>query len=109
MDNIEAFHKENLERNKLHYTMMNRATRSRVLNYFQSKGAKVHFNYGIKMIDEELAQQTGEQQEFVDVRYGVISYENLQRDLEHWETMLVSTMMQRPIKTIVKNEQIWEY
>ena len=106
---IEAFHKENLQRNKPHYTMMNRATRNRVLNYFQSRGAKVHFNYGIKMVDEELAEQTGEPQEVVDVRYGVISYENLARDLEHWETMLVSTMMQRPIKTIVKNEEIWAH
>jgi Phosphatidate cytidylyltransferase, mitochondrial len=43
------------------------------------------------------------------VRYGVISYEDIVRDLTHWETMLVSTMMQRPIKTIVKNDEIWEY
>lgn len=93
VDDIETFHKENLERNKAHYTLMNRATRNRVLNYFQTKGAKVHFNYGIKMLDEELTQQTGETQEFVDVRYGVISYENLVRDLSLWETMLVSTMM----------------
>jgi len=39
----------------------------------------------------------------------VISFENLCRDLSYWETMLVSTMMQRPIKTIVKNEVIWEH
>lgn len=44
---------------------MNRATRSIVLNYFQSKGAKVHFNYGIKMTDEDLAEQTGQPEEFV--------------------------------------------
>jgi hypothetical protein len=37
--------------------MMNRATRNRVLNYFQSKGAKVHFNYGIQMVDEELTNR----------------------------------------------------
>jgi hypothetical protein len=43
-----------------------------------------------------------------DVRYGVIQYEDVVRDLNHWETMLVSTMMQRPIKTIVKHDQIWE-
>lgn len=43
-----------------------------------------------------------------DLQYGVIQYDDLVRDLTHWETMLVSTMMQRPIKTIVNNEQIWE-
>jgi hypothetical protein len=45
--------------------MMNRATKNFVVNYFQNKGAKVHFNYGIKMIDEELAQQTGEPEEVI--------------------------------------------
>jgi hypothetical protein len=40
--------------------MMNRATKNTVLKYFQSKGAKVHFNYGIQMVDEDLAQQTGQ-------------------------------------------------
>ena len=65
VEDIENFHKENLARNKAHYTMMNRATKNRVLTYFQSKGAKVHFNYGIKMLDEELAEQTGAPQEFV--------------------------------------------
>lgn len=89
--------------------MMNRATRNKVLNFFQSRGAKVHFNYGIQFEDEELAQQAGTEAEQVDVRYGVISYENLIRDLCHWETMLVSSMMQRPIKTIVKHDEVWEY
>jgi hypothetical protein len=45
--------------NKSHYTLMNRATRTRVVNFFQSRGAKVHFNYGITMEDEDLASQTG--------------------------------------------------
>lgn len=45
--------------------MMNRATKNYIVNYFQNKGAKVHFNYGIKMIDEELAKQTGEPEEVI--------------------------------------------
>jgi|LauGreDrversion4_2_1035121.scaffolds.fasta_scaffold72922_1 hypothetical protein len=45
----------------------------------------------------------------VDVRYGVIQYDDIVRDLKHWETMLVSTLMQRPIKTIVKNDEVWEH
>jgi hypothetical protein len=53
------------------------------------------------MIDEELSQQTGEAEEIIDVRYGVIQTDDLVRDLENWETMLVSTIMQRPIKTIL--------
>ena len=45
------------------------------------------------MIDEELSQQTGETEEIIDVRYGVIQTDDLVRDLENWETMLVSTIM----------------
>ena len=43
------------------------------------------------------------------MRYGVIQYDDLVRDLKYWETMLVSTMMQRPIKLLVPNDQIWEH
>ena len=92
--------------NKEHYTMMNRLTKNYGVTYFQNRGAKVHFNYGIKMIDEELSQQTGEAEEIIDVRYGVIQTDDLVRDLENWETMLVSTIMQRPIKTILQNEEV---
>jgi hypothetical protein len=51
--------------NKKHYTMMNRATKNFFVNYCHTKGAKVHFNYGIKFEDEELATQTGEKQELI--------------------------------------------
>lgn len=76
--------------NKKHYTMMSRATRNKIAIAFNHRGAKVHFNYGIKMADEELAERTGEKEELVDIRYGVIAYEDLVRDLCHWETLMVS-------------------
>ena len=43
------------------------------------------------------------------MRYGVIGYEDLVRDLKYWETLMVSQMMQRPISTIVNCDAIWEY
>lgn len=42
------------------------------------------------------------------MRYGVIQYDDLVRDLNHWETMLVSTIMQRPIKNLVKDDEIMQ-
>jgi Phosphatidate cytidylyltransferase, mitochondrial len=39
----------------------------------------------------------------------VVQHEDLIRDLDYWETMLVSSMMQRPIKTLVKNDEVWEH
>eukprot|EP00347_Sterkiella_histriomuscorum_P021408 403334078 len=103
---IEAS-QENLELNKKHYTYMNRATKNRVLNYFQNKGAKVHFNT-IKIEDTEVIDQTGKL-EYLNLRYGVIQYEDLVRDLSYWETMLVSSLMQRPIKTAINSDEIWEH
>ena len=35
--------------------MMSRVTRNKLVTYFQERGAKVHFNYGIKFLDEDLA------------------------------------------------------
>ncbi len=54
VEDIKAFHKENLEMNKKHYTVMNQMTKNKVANYFQNKGAKVHFNY-MKIEDPELS------------------------------------------------------
>ncbi len=39
----------------------------------------------------------------------MVQYDDMVRDLKYWETMLVSTMMQRPIKLLVPNDQIWEH
>jgi hypothetical protein len=45
------------------------------------------------------------------MRYGVIGINDLARDLEHWETLLVSSMMHRPIKILVNEthefKDIW--
>ena len=54
VEDIKVFHKENLEMNSKHYTMMNRMTKNKVANYFQNRGAKVHFNH-MKIEDPELS------------------------------------------------------
>ncbi|CDW91227.1 UNKNOWN [Stylonychia lemnae] len=108
VDDLKQFHQENLAINKSHYTMMNRATKNKVLYYFQNKGAKVHFNY-MKIQDPDVQDQKESKENMIDMRYGVIQYDDLIRDLEFWETMLVSTMMQRPIKTVVQCDQVWQH
>ena len=42
------------------------------------------------------------------MRYGVIGFDELKRDMQHWETLLVSSMMQRPINTLKSNDEISE-
>ena len=44
VDDINSFHKQNLEQNKDHYTMFVRMTHGKILNLVQAKGAKIHFN-----------------------------------------------------------------
>lgn len=72
-----------MAKNKTDYTYMARFTKAKVVNFFQNKGAKVHFNW-IKYEDPELSKQTGDKEIIVrdifydqfmlikDLRYGVI-------------------------------------
>jgi hypothetical protein len=43
--------------------------------------------------------QNGETQK-VNFRYGIIELDDVMRDLEHWETLLVSSFMQRPFEIL---------
>jgi hypothetical protein len=45
VDDIKEFHSENMKENKHHYTLFARATHGHVVNFIQTKGAKIHFNY----------------------------------------------------------------
>ena len=47
----------------------------------------------------------GEEHEGPNIRYGVIDLDDMLRDLQHWETMLSSTHMQRPFETLHKGDQ----
>ena len=89
--------------NKNHYTYMAQFTQCRVVNYFQEHGAKAHFNYmTIKDQDliNKLVGKDFEQRDRIQIRYGVIALDDMLRDLQHWETLLVSSFMQRPFEII---------
>ena len=36
----------------------------------------------------------------MNLRYGVIAMDDLLRDLEHWETLLISSFMHRPFEVL---------
>lgn len=79
--------------------MMARMTHARIVNFFQTKGAKFHFNYFY--LNKDLPERQY-------VRCGIVEYADLERDLRYWETLMGSTMMQRPVKTLIKDEAIWD-
>jgi len=49
---------------------------------------------------------TAEELKNGSIRYGIIGIQDLMRDLKYWETLLVSSMMQRPIWKIVDTDGI---
>ena len=64
----------------------------------------MHFNeLTLKGEENEFVKEISEgQQEALKIRYGVISTEDMLRDLEHWETLLTSSFLQRPHEVIIK-------
>ena len=101
VDNTEKFHAENLKMNKNHYTYMNRATKCHITHKMHKWTAKVHFNE-IEMQSDMIEQVSQGKNSSIKVRYGVISYDDLLRDLKHWETLMVSSFMMRPYHEIVR-------
>lgn len=116
VDDSKEFHKKNLSKNKDHYTVISRYSRALDINLlFTNFGAKIHFNEVSMKTPEymKMLEDSDEEyeEEIIRFRYGVITMDNLLRDLKYWETLAVSSMMQRPIKPIIiceKHPEIWE-
>lgn len=122
VDDLKNFHKINLKDNPKHYTMFSRATMGKVTEITQQRGTKCHFNEIHENFNDYLDFMGNEEKDQLDLnvidqsevyfRYGVIQINEMVRDLQHWETLLTSSMMQRPIKRIIDNDyqnlKIWE-
>jgi translocator assembly and maintenance protein 41 len=99
VDDLVAFHRQNLKENYQHYTYFARVTKGYPVFWFQAYGAKVHLNTtSLKLPDGEPTQN-------VTFRYGVLEYQDLIRDLKYWETLAPSTYMQRPYDVITVSEE----
>ena len=92
VNDVRAFHDENIRANKSHYSMAARLMKGRVVTFFQNYGAKVHFN-----------QMTNEEGQII--RYGIVEMQDLKHDLQYWETLVVSSFLQRPV-SILKDHEI---
>ena len=61
----------------------------------------MHFNQ-LTLKENEFVKEISEgKQEELKIRYGVISTEDMLRDLEHWETLLTSSFLQRPHEILI--------
>lgn len=95
---LKSFHKANMAMNKTHYTYMARMTHGRVVNLAQKYAARVHFN--MTQIEDQSLPKIDDKPQKVNIRYGIIELDDLARDLEHWETLLVSSFMHRPFEVL---------
>lgn len=55
--------------------------------------------------DSQLEEVSKGSKKEVNLRYGIVEYDDMLRDLEHWETLLTSSFMQRP-HTILTEENL---
>ena len=101
VENSQEFHKENIKQNKKHYTLLARSTGGKVVHGIQRIGARMHFNH-ISLENEWCKVNSGGKCDKLHLRYGVINTNDLLRDLEHWETLLTSSFMQRPHDILIK-------
>ena len=51
--------------------------------------------------EEQASIEMDESYDKIHFRYGVIGIQDMRRDLQHWETLLTSSMLQRPVKVII--------
>jgi hypothetical protein len=73
-------------------------------------GAQIHFNdvkipteeYKVHLENDQFLFE--EDQKDVHFRYGIVNTGDLVRDLKYWETLMVSSMMQRPFKNIINTD-----
>ena len=81
--NIKDWHRENYQRNSKHYSLSARVTKTKLISFIQTQGARVHCN--------TFAQAD------TKFKYWVIDYKDLQDDLNYWETLAVSSFMHLPV------------
>lgn len=90
----DHFHSLNMRQNPHHYSSL-RYFGSSFVSKFQEIGAGVYFN--------PFAEINGH-----EVKYGVISMENLLKDLATWNTFYIAGRMQKPVK-VLRNDLRAQY
>ncbi|AMD19548.1 HCL603Wp [Eremothecium sinecaudum] len=90
----EHFHSLNMRQNPDHYSSMKYFGSSIVAN-FQEIGAGIYFNPYVNIRGHE-------------VKYGIVSMDNLLKDLATWNTFYLAGRLQKPVK-VLKNDLTVQY
>jgi translocator assembly and maintenance protein 41 len=93
VDNPQIWHEHNLQRHSNHYSSMARLGGPRFISWVQTKfGARLYFHPFVNMNINNNGQR--------QLKYGVVSSDDMIRDLIHWDYLYLAGRMHKPIVNI---------
>jgi translocator assembly and maintenance protein 41 len=102
VDDSYKWHRENMSRNKSHYSSLMARLGPHYAAYIQDDvGANIYYNTLVPT-PPELAQYT----DCSHIKYGVIDSKNLILDLTSWSTLYVAGRLHKPVRILQHNTDI---
>ncbi|CEG37422.1 mmp37-like protein [Plasmopara halstedii] len=98
VDDAQDWHKQNIERNPKHYSMLRYLGAANIAAFQENFGAGLYYNTLVPLTGKLLGTRL--------VKYGVISSQALCQDLQSWKTLYLSGRMHKPVSILVTNELI---
>jgi translocator assembly and maintenance protein 41 len=93
VDDPHVWHERNLQRHSNHYSLMARLGGPRFISWVQTKfGARLYFHPFVNMNINNVAQR--------QLKYGVVSSDDMIRDLIDWDYLYLAGRMHKPIVSI---------
>ena len=93
VDDPHVWHERNLQRHSNHYSSMARLGGPRFISWVQTKfGARLYFHPFVNMNINNVAQR--------QLKYGVVSSDDMIRDLIDWDYLYLAGRMHKPIVSI---------
>lgn len=93
VDSSSEFHETNIQNNSDDYSFLSKFLPKKVLNYFQKTGWKIYYNPYLNFWESE-------------IKYGVISINDLKNDLENWSELYVAWRLQKPVEIVKCPKQL---
>ena len=87
VDNPEQWHRENMEKNSEHYSILKYFGPKYIATFQDTYGARVYYNTLVKFEDRL-------------IKYGLVSTDALIADLLDWETLYISGRLHKPVATL---------
>ncbi|KAG2763421.1 hypothetical protein JG687_00005529 [Phytophthora cactorum] len=100
VDDPQAWHEQNIERNPQHYSMLKYLGAANVAAFQEKFGAGVYYNTLVPLTGKLLGTRL--------IKYGIVSTQTLCEDLMTWRTLYLSGRMHKPVSILATSEDIQE-